>query len=142
MFRINSTSPLPQKLLKKIHKINLSSHSRSQSKRRCEERIIENFSAGALDRQIHGAIRVRGVYRGKKEREGERISSWESYISPTTSVGINPGQFILLNLFRLAQIVTVSRLQIKLPRKAVSQPSFQVRMLFGVGRELSPSEDR
>lgn len=68
-----------------------------------------------------------------EEREEERVSSWESYISPTTSVGINPGQFILLNLFRLAQIVTVSRLQIKLPRKAVGQPSFQVRMCILCG---------
>lgn len=73
---------------------------------------------------MRGAIRVHSLCISKKERNRESmcvcVSSWESYISPTTSVGINPGQFILLNLFRLAQIVTVSRLEIKLPRKAVA----------------------
>lgn len=86
-----------------------------------------------------------------EEREEERVSSWESYISPTTSVGINPGQFILLNLFRLAQIVTVSR-----PNKTASKGSRPAKLsssnvysVWGMerrggekGRELSPTEDR
>lgn len=69
MFRINSSSLSLSlcKLFKKIHKINLPSRSQSQSKRRCEERIIENFSAGALNRRIHDAIRV--LYRREKEKK-------------------------------------------------------------------------
>lgn len=67
---------------------------------------------------MHGAMSER--YVAISERERERVSSWESYISPTTSVGINPGQFILLNLFRLAQIVIVSQLLVNgLERSAI-----------------------
>lgn len=61
----------------------------------------------------------------------ERVSPWESYISPTTSVGINPGQFILLNLLRLAQIVIVSWLRVN----GFERSAIQARIIPGIMEE-------
>lgn len=139
MFRINSSSlslslsaSYSKRYIKLIYRLARSLNRNAGAKNELSK----------ISRPVHliGKFMMQSI----EEREEERVSSWESYISPITSVGINPGQFILLNLFRLAQIVTVSRLQIKLPRKAVGQPSFQVRMCIlcggwreGEGREGS-----